>query len=360
MVDAGWDARFEAVWGTAPRPGGEVIGRSREGRELVGLRVGRGPKVSLIAGSHADEPVGPRFLGRLATYLSELPAGDPLLHSAEWWIVPHVNPDGAARNRPWCEVDVECFDFGRYLAHARREPPGDDVEFGFPRDAQDTSARPETQALAHWWAGDPSPFALHLSFHGMALAGGPWFLLEPGWLERDQDGRLIPRPALRRLMDACARRSAELGYALHDVQRNGEKGFHRIERGFCTRPDHRAMQAFFRDRGDERTAALFRPNSMEHIRDRGGDPLTLVSEVPLFVIPGVGENLGPPDPVAREWKRKVSAWQLGMDKGGTAPETVSRQAVADGIRPVPIEDQMRLQWTLLGAGLRAVGILGSE
>ena len=48
------------------------------------------------------------------------------------------------------------------------------------------------------------------------------------------------------------------------------------------------MAAYFEDRADDDTAAKFRPSSMETIRSFGGDPLTLVSEVPLFVLPGVG------------------------------------------------------------------------
>ena len=47
------------------------IGRSREGRPLPGATLGDGPlRISLIAGAHADEPVGPRALERLITWLA--------------------------------------------------------------------------------------------------------------------------------------------------------------------------------------------------------------------------------------------------------------------------------------------------
>ena len=43
-----------------------VIGRSREGNPIYGYRLGEGEiGVSLIAGCHADEPVGPEMLRRL-------------------------------------------------------------------------------------------------------------------------------------------------------------------------------------------------------------------------------------------------------------------------------------------------------
>ena len=41
----------------------EIIGRSEEGRPLVGITMGYGPTlVTLVAGAHADEPVGPETL----------------------------------------------------------------------------------------------------------------------------------------------------------------------------------------------------------------------------------------------------------------------------------------------------------
>ncbi len=115
----------------------------------------------------------------------------------------------------------------------------------------------------------------------MGFAAGPWFLVEGEWKDR-----------CNVLKERCAARVAELGYALHDVQRNGEKGFFRLGRGFCTRPDSKYMRKHFSQLGDNRTAALFRPSSMETVRALGGDPLTLVSEMPLFITPGVGEELG--------------------------------------------------------------------
>ncbi|MCB1036733.1 MAG: peptidase, partial [Acidobacteria bacterium] len=81
------------------------------------------------------------------------------------------------------------------------------------------------------------------------------------------------------LRNKLTRTVSQMGFGLHDVDRKGEKGFHRIGPGFCTRPDSRAMAAFFIARGDAETAALFRPSSMELVRSLGGDPLTLVSEM---------------------------------------------------------------------------------
>ena len=151
----------------------------------------------------------------------------------------------------------------------------------------------------------PGPFGVHASLHGMSVAHGPWFLIEEAWSGRCE-----------RLMTTCREATADLGYELHDVDRRGEKGFVRLAPGFTTRPDSRAMARYFRDRGDEATAALFRPSSMETIRALGGDALTLVSEMPLFLTPGVGEVLGPPDPQAVAWKERIDGWRARVHGSG--------------------------------------------
>lgn len=321
---------------------GTVIGRSRDGRDLVGYRFGHGDRtVSLIGGCHADEPVGPAMLDRLAAYLATLPDGDPLLARLRFFLVPHANPDGEARNTAWTAQIRELpeggsgYDLRAYLRHAVRELPGDDVEFGFPRDRGDTDARPdgvrpENRAIAEFLA-DGAPFALHGSFHGMAFAAGPWFLIEEAWAERSA--------AMR---ESLLRTVAGMGYDVHDVDRGGEKGFHRIGRGFTTRPDSGAMIAHFRAAGDEATAALFRPSSMEHVRSLGGDPLTLVSEMPLFLLPAEHYRQD-------ELVRPPAVTELQQRAGD--PEALAEAVARHGVRPMAIADQMRLQLAFLEESL---------
>jgi len=322
-----------------PPAGGSEIGRSREGRAIRGFRLGSGPtRISLIAGCHADEPVGPALLDRLVAYLAELDARAPLLAELSWSIVPHVNPDGAERNRTWStaigksDAGASVFDLGLYLKHVAREPPGDDIEFGFPRGPNDSEARPENRAVAEFLRAG-APFGLHGSFHGMAFAAGPWFLLEPSWVERTAG----LRETLRAQVSA-------LGYRVHDVDRRGEKGFHRIDAGFSTRPDSRAMAEYFLERGDPATAGLFRPSSMEFVRALGGDPLTLVSEVPLFLLPGGLAALPDAGPPAAIQALRARAAAL-------APEALAAAGAELGLAPMPLEDQMRLQLAFLNAAL---------
>lgn len=329
-----------------PEGAGERIGTSREGRPIRAWRIGRGPRrFSLIAGCHADEPVGPHLLRKMAALLDGLPADDGLRTAFEWWILPHANPDGEARNRGWYEetpegLDYELVDFVRAV---HREPPGEDVEFGFPRGADDDGARPENRAAWAWWREADGPFDLHASLHGMAVGAGPWHLLEPAWADRCD-----------RLMDRCRRAADRLGYDLHDDPRRGEKGFRRLERGFSTRPDSEAMQEHFRARGDAATARLFRPTSMETIRSLGGDPLTLVSETPLFLAPVDPEEAPPGEPAYGPWKERIARWRRALVSGEAGPGEVAAEAREAGVRPMPVEDQMRLQWSFLAAGAEQV------
>lgn len=337
--------RIDTILDTTPmsRDDGDTIGNSRQGRTIRAFRIGRGlQRISLIGGCHADEPVGPRMLRHLVAHLSSLPPDDPLLSRQQWWIIPHINPDGEERNRAWYGDDDDAYDLVTYLSHVIRELPGDDIEFGFPRESDDGGARPENRAAFDWWHRAPQPFALHVTFHGMAFAAGPWFLIERAWKDR-----------CKQLKERCVARVEEMGYMLHDIERNGEKGFFRLGRGFCTRPDSRYMREHFIALGDRETADLFRPSSMEAIRSMGGDPLTLVSEMPLFITPGVGRQLGPPDPVAKAWKERIDGWRSVLRDGGE-PDEVETDALEHQLVAMPVRDQMTLQLTFLAAGLDQV------
>lgn len=343
-------AAAEAILAAPRRPAGGIeIGTSREGRPIRAWRLGTGPvAVSLIGGCHADEPVGPALLGRLCAWLGGLPADHTLLTACRWSVVPHVNPDGEHRNAAWSELTRPAqdhrggpdrgYDLAAYLEGVVRELPGDDVEFGFPRAPEDAAARPENRAVATFLAA-AAPLRVHASLHGMGFAPGVWFLLEEAWEERTG--------GLRREL---AGRVAAMGYPLLDVDRRGEKGFRRIAEGFSTRPDSRAMREFFEARGDGATASRFRPSSMELARSLGGDPLTAVSEMPLFLLASEAEG-GPPFRPGTAGGQELRRWlvQLVAEVGGDPARLAER-----GVRPMPIGDQMRLQLALIDGALEAV------
>jgi hypothetical protein len=347
----------EPALGGAVVSGMTELGRSRGNRPIYGWTLGRGSRrISLIGGAHADEPIGPLTLEKLVGFLGRLHPEHPLLREWKWRIVPHINPDGAEANAAWTGRTVPVKDsrgaedcgylLSAYLDGAVREPPGEDLEFGFPSDPADeaghSSARPEACAVAAFLRAG-GPYALHASLHGMAFGTGPWFLLERTWVERTRELR-------RRLV----KRVEQMGYLLHDVDRHGEKGFTRIAQGFCTRPDSDAMRRHFLERNEPETAGLFRPSSMELARSFGGDPLTIVSEMPLFLVPheSLDREEAPPMPLDPERRKRFSLWvEKTRRAGGWA--AVDTRAERMGIHPMARRDQMRLQLAFLDEAMEA-------
>ena len=233
--------------------------------------------------------------------------------------MPHLNPDGEARNRAWT---AQWPDAVAYLNLAFREKPGRDLEFGYP------DMRVENRLVADllpWHA----PFALHMSLHGMAVAEGAMLLVERHWIDRT--------PGLRAAFVAAALGE---GLAMHDHDRQGEKGFTYIEAGFWTTPEGAAMRRHFEARGDKETAALFHQSSMEFVRSLGGDPLCLVTELPLFVLKNDA-----PQP------RVPTAYLAFMDKVRRG-EPVG--AELEQLRPLDLRTAVRLQRKALELGLEAV------
>ena len=337
---------IEEILNSPVEPSNDEIGRSRAGEPIRGAIIGSGDiHVSLIGGCHADEPVGPWMLEKLIAFLSLLGPDHSLLTEFTWHIVAHVNPDGRRQNDAWTRsttrirdhqgLDSDGFDLHSYLKHVVRELPGDDIEFGFPRSSNDHDARPENRSVAEFLRGG-APYSLHGSFHGMAMAPGPWFLIEPAWIDRTA--------TLRRNI---RQRVGQMAYHLFDPDRGGDKGFHRIDRGFCTRPDSSAMRSHFMQLGDAGTAAKFRPSSMEFVRQLGGDPLTFVSEMPLFLTPREFEG------------RAVEISELGEIRARLSHDSADRiclrrTAHSIGIVPMAVHDQQRLQLALLEESLRCV------
>ena len=352
VTDATLADRLEALRRLAARTGRhlavERIGASRGGRDLWALETGDGPApVGITAGAHADEPTGPIAAFALAGWLLAAREAEPLLARHTFRICPQVNPDGAARNAAWFSDPVDPL---AYLRGVARELPGDDVEFGYPEPSgaadEDPAVRPENRAVAGFLARARG-YAFHASLHSMATAEGAWFLIGREWV-----GRTAP------LRATLAGHAARLGFALHDVERHGEKGFTRIAPGFCTTPRSDAMREHFLAQRDPDMAARFRLNSMEFVGRLGGDPLVMVSEIPLFEIAGAAQRPDPPQPGATAHDRlrvALPAARQALLEGDDAP---ARRLVEEyGFRPVPVRPHVELQVRMV---LEALALLAAD
>ena len=214
------------------------LGPSEEGALLYGAVLGTGSTtVSLIAGNHADEPVGPETLRSfILNGLANRKKMAPWFRQYRFVIVPHTNPDGEARNRPWME---QWPDPKAYLQHAVREAPGRDLEYGYPE------MRPENEHVATFLR-EHGPFDLHASLHVMSAGQGALLLINRPWTFRTQS-----------LRDDFVAAAAAAGLPMHDHNRKGEKGFFWIEPGFQTTPRGDAMRTYFRAQDDEAMAQRF-------------------------------------------------------------------------------------------------------
>jgi len=308
-----------------------VLGLTDAERPLTLVTLGSGPTVvSLVAGSHADEPVGPETLRLfILRVLRERQRLDSLLERFTFLVFQHVNPDGESRNRPWIR---EWPNPAAYLRHAVREEPGQDLEFGYP------DLRRENELVARALA-QHAPIALHVSLHGMGFAEGGMLLIDPNWGYRTVE----LQNGYRVVLD-------EVGLGLHDHNRRGEKGFFYLGPGFSTTPSGTAMRSWFEAQGDVATAALFRSSSMEYVRSLGGDPLSLVTEVPLFALtPSPKREPGVPATYL-EWREALPSIRRKVARG----RSVDNELAAFFVEPVALHDAIRIQLRAIGLGLQAV------
>ncbi len=323
---------------------GIAIGFSRKGTKIEGFKFGNGTlNISLIAGNHADEPIGPLLLKKLVSFLSTLEKNHDLLSRYSWYIIPHTNPDGEQHNLKWYDYTDTETSLYRYFKYALRELPGDDMEFGYPIKNKIDCLRPENEAVYNFWKTANSPFNLHASLHGMGKSYGAWFLIDQHWADKT-----------RQLQADCKLLTHQMGYDLFDLDRNGEKGFFRIAEGFSTRPDSEGMRKHFLALNDQNMANKFHPSSMESIRSLGGDCLTLVTEMPLFIFPKKERILNWPDPYLKQWSSQFANWKRDIISGKLTEANLLAEMKALNVKPMPWEAQLRLQWQFIASGIKTI------
>jgi hypothetical protein len=155
---------------TLPPSGLREIGRSRQGRPLQLLTVGRGRRhILVVAGPHSDERVGPATALRLAHRV----AADSSLHTgadASWHFLLCLDPDGTVRSEAGPAVRRTP---AEHFRHAYR-PPADEQPEWAPSIRPADDQLPESQALMDLI--DELRPEMQCSLHGNDL-GGSWIQL---------------------------------------------------------------------------------------------------------------------------------------------------------------------------------------
>lgn len=249
----------------------ETIGFSEQKEPITGIIIGNGPsKISLLAGSHADEPVGPETLHVfIESVLSHPTQFKEILEQFTFFIIPHINPDGENKNWKWITLFP---DLHALIKHRYRELPGRDIEFGYP------DMRPENYAASSWWKKH-APFDMHINLHGMSFSEGALLLIDRHSVNQTSDIR-----------DEFQKYITSTGFGFHDHDRNGEKGFRKITKGISTTPESDKMKELFLKNGDQATASEFKKNSMEFLREFNKSLVSIVTEFPLYKLPSTAEE----------------------------------------------------------------------
>ncbi|MET7452034.1 M14 family zinc carboxypeptidase [Streptomyces sp. NPDC005574] len=141
------------------------IGTSRAGSPLLMLSVGHGSRQALVvAGPHANEPVG----GATVLRLAERALADPRLtegSDATWNLLLCLDPDGLRRNENWLHGP---YTLGNYFRNFFR--PGFLEQPEWLPEGADRAGLPETRALLDV-QDDLRPF-FQCSLHGVDVGGG--------------------------------------------------------------------------------------------------------------------------------------------------------------------------------------------
>jgi hypothetical protein len=148
------------------------------------------------------------------------------------------------------------------------------------------------------------------------------------------------------MTELCAR----LQFPLHDVDRHGEKGFTRIEKGFCTAPTSAAMRNHFLRKLDIVTASRFMPSSMEMIQGFGGDPICAVTEAPMFLMGKTSPSIE--DSLYARLRDDLEALRAKNETSNAA--AVQRVADQYALNPVSLAMQVRLQIALIAVILNQI------
>ncbi|MEV6211289.1 M14 family zinc carboxypeptidase [Kitasatospora sp. NPDC051914] len=241
------------------------VGRSRGGRPLVLVSVGRGPRhVLAVGGPHPNEPVGTAT----ALHLAERAVQEPELRrggEVTWNVLLCLDPDGAALNEGWLGGPLT---MERHYRSFYRPALEDQPEW-LPAAGSGRAALPETAALTTV-IDELRPF-LQCSLHGVDVGGT--FVQLTG-----------PVPGLA---EPFARSAAAAGLPL---ERGPYDAFFWPSPG----PGLYVMPAAG---AKDRFAALAENSAhstWSYVQRHGG--VTAVVEVPMWAAPGVADAAPHPDP----------------------------------------------------------------
>lgn len=150
------------------------IGKSRSGRELLCLTIGKGKENALIFGCpHPNEPIGTMLIEH---FTEQLASSEALRDSLDftWHIIKVWDADGYVLNEGWIKGP---FSVRSYAKHFYRPPSYLQVEWTFPIDYKDYhfhNTLPESDAMRKLLAEIKPKFTY--SLHNSGFGGAYWYM----------------------------------------------------------------------------------------------------------------------------------------------------------------------------------------
>lgn len=153
-----------------------VVGQSREGDDILCIKIGNGSKNALMFGCpHPNEPIGAMTLDFLASELSKNVEAFAELDYT-WYIIKVIDPDATRLNEKWFKGPFTIY---HYLRNYYRPAFSEQVEWTFPvkyKNLEFISPLPETQIIMRLIEELKPQFVYPL--HNLGFGGAYWYISE--------------------------------------------------------------------------------------------------------------------------------------------------------------------------------------
>jgi len=153
------------------------LGKSREGRMIYCLKMGKGAKNALfVAYPHPNEPMGAMTIEFISYFLAENP--DFLKNSGySWYFIKAIDIDGAVLNEGWYS---EAYDPALRAKNYYRPPFEEQIEWSYPieyKKLKFTNSPPETRILMKIMDNIKPDF--YFSLHNAGFCGVYYYMSHP-------------------------------------------------------------------------------------------------------------------------------------------------------------------------------------
>jgi len=290
------------------------MGKTREGRPLLCLKIGSGEPSALMFGCpHPNEPIGAMML----EYVSRRLAEDEALRQAlgyTWYIVKVWDADGLVKNEGWLKGPYNIYNYGRnFFRPASREQ----VDWAFPIDYGQLhfhDVLPESQAMMDLIDQIRPEFIY--SLHNAGFGGTYWYETLPT-PEIYDALHAIPGKYQVPLSLGAAESPADVEYAPAIYKCGGIKEEYDYLEKYCDKEDLEKILSGLRS-GD---------NSAAYAYERYGS-FTLLTELPYFYDPRI-EDLSPSDMTRLDVVRQSAAENAAIHRDLERIIAISRKWLHD-------------------------------